>query len=1112
MSAYPSFSKQESKYARAFDEFLIPEEATLPPQHQNQTQNQNYQTQNPSNQPFNPPFQPQTPNSSNRPANTTTSNNTTPAENVNNRQPYSSNPNPTNPVSNFNSQNTNMSQTLGPPFPNSAKGLNQNPASEQTFSPSSNPAPGNVPPRVQNPPVDLATANAYSFDDIIDDGDDDFSSAPSKKGSKNVFGRSSSSMGFKGRNISEAPSNSSNSSKANKSGRTSSMNSTKKGIFSWGRKKNLKDDFNGDDDDFDGFSMINEPRVDYNGSSFDENTPNGMNSGHYNSYNNQQQQQYAQDMSSINEIESVMGRSRYPGLSPKFQQQKRPSNSNNPNMGNNPMNGFSNFNGGFSGGGGKKKNDQVEGALDIGMNQITSLRDRDRYGGIHSGTASDADSIASNNRTMSLRSMSMTNTSFDTTPIIPLLTTSISNGVSEKNNKYRQKVASNQLKMLKEEVGQSGQNQYPDQFQQQSSGARTQTSGPMPLGGMGGMDSVGAMQSIRPGGPMSPRGATSKPGPMSPQPDYNQNQGMMRRAVGRFTNNSFGGPINAAGLPNGGRSMTLTGYPPSMRNSPLSPQYQRPGAGFNGPNNNQYTGYNKGPGGPAGPRANSLTSSGPMGGPIPGRRIPGRSSLPHDALSRGYGQYREDPKQQQQPPLQQPPQLLPAQQQPKEPQTPQPGVRCSDEEPKQDQSDKKEGDSDDDTYNNDKTGSNHDKTGSKLGMTAQQVDSVHAPSLDINSSATPPSSSSNNNIQSRSEIVSGDIQNKDINTLSNTLGDPNTISSENNIQPDKGDPNNMLFFNMFSRSSNDSDISKAGSLSNGTASIIRIPSPGKPAKPVLKSTAPILPPISLLSQEPILTPEPTPALDKSFSSSSSESFSVPQSTQKPSAVAEPIGLQPATQITTQPTTTPRKLEHAATPSSASIATTISSSSYLSTGRHSTHFRKDSVQEPKNTQPVNNSARNSVSVQNTQIADLSLQNAALLDEVRLVTMELAESVQREFGPSVSSTCTSSSTNSESTSASSTTNTTNTTNNTNNNTNASLTNFASTSTSAVSSSNSTPLTQPMSPASTVSENNVDKLVMDHKTRAKLVVQMETALDLERRKRKALEDRLSSTEKVS
>lgn len=44
------------------------------------------------------------------------------------------------------------------------------------------------------------------------------------------------------------------------------------------------------------------------------------------------------------------------------------------------------------------------------------------------------------------------------------------------------------------------------------------------------------------------------------------------------------------------------------------------------------------------------------------------------------------------------------------------------------------------------------------------------------------------------------------------------------------------------------------------------------------------------------------------------------------------------------------------------------------------------------------------------------------------------------------------------------------------------------------------------------NIEKLAMDHQTRAKLVIQMQSDLDIERRKRKALEEQLSNYGNVS
>lgn len=85
----------------------------------------------------------------------------------------------------------------------------------------------------------------------------------------------------------------------------------------------------------------------------------------------------------------------------------------------------------------------VEGITDMSMSQLTSLRDRDRYPSL-APTANTSPGAPGGGRTMSLRSM--TNSTFDTTPIIPILN---STG-PEKLQKYRQNIASTQRKILAE--------------------------------------------------------------------------------------------------------------------------------------------------------------------------------------------------------------------------------------------------------------------------------------------------------------------------------------------------------------------------------------------------------------------------------------------------------------------------------------------------------------------------------------------------------------------------------------------------------------------------------------------------------------------------------------
>lgn len=487
-----------------------------------------------------PPAHQQRPNGpSSLPAQQQQSNQTRPFPPIHQRQPNQPMASPPVPQQ-------QPSKGYGPPFPNMYQQQNQQrpfppniqqPRQNQQF-------PKQSPSQIQHQEVmNLETANGYNFDDIVDDEDDDeyptytSQKSVSRKTSRNLFSRPSSSLGFsKGGNFGNSSttlSSQTNHYKSNSSFnsntfnndfdrrsslRTMSMTSGRRSLFGWGRKKDVRDDYNGDDDDFDGFSMVNEPRFEppvsrprQNHSNFD-NGPDG-----------------------IDELESVLGGSRYPGAKPKLVQT---INNNINNTGR-----MNNHHGGL-----KKENmdDRVEGAVEIGMKQLTSLRDRDRYGGVDKKP--DTPYVDSNEgRTMSL---TMTNTSFDTTPIIPVLTTSLTNGVSEKGNKYRQRVASNQLKMLKEEVGAGRRSDTMASVRQASTG-------PMPLGNMGSMGSVDFMspQSRIPANPM------------------HQNQGMMRRAVGRF---------NTHTLPNGSRSMTMTGYPqsslgPSGFHDPCGPN--RPGRG-----------------------------------------------------------------------------------------------------------------------------------------------------------------------------------------------------------------------------------------------------------------------------------------------------------------------------------------------------------------------------------------------------------------------------------------------------------------------------------------------------------------------------------------------------
>lgn len=112
----------------------------------------------------------------------------------------------------------------------------------------------------------------------------------------------------------------------------------------------------------------------------------------------------------------------------------------------------------------------------------------------------------------------------------------------------------------------------------------------------------------------------------------------------------------------------------------------------------------------------------------------------------------------------------------------------------------------------------------------------------------------------------------------------------------------------------------------------------------------------------------------------------------------------------------------------------------------------------------------------QVTDLTIQNKALLNEVQLVTFELADSIKRELGvnekssPSIASSSSSSS-------------------------------FA-------------PESNSTFPTSSFSANSSGELVSDLATnnvaRAQMIVQLETDLDSERRRRKSLEHRLSKIDR--
>lgn len=812
-SAFP----QGGSYTSAFDQFLIPDEAMVPIQQQQQQQQ--YQQMNQSK------------------------------------------------------------PSLGPAFPSSAQ------------SPVSSSLPQHQGPLKQNQQphnvVNFATANAYTFDDIVDDDNDEMyqssQKAGSKKGSRNIFTGSTSSLGSnKGekynnstpsfhnnpRNSGGNHNNNSNRQHNNNSRNTKgssrqtrSASSGKKGLFGWGRKKDLRDDFNGDDDDFDGFSMVNEQRFE---------SPHSHRS------------HGGAGIDGADETDPMFGGSRYSGASSKYPHSGH-NNSDNFNSNN-----FQNNNINYNAQPKKPNKDEVEGALDIGMNQLASLRDRDRYGGIERPAGASGSNESNDGRAMSLRSMTMTHTSFDTTPIIPMLTTSLTNGVSEKNNKYRQRVANNQLKMLKEEVGANGMDSPVNRPQVPS--------GPMPLGGMGLMGSSG------PG----------SPGSLDP---LHNNQGRMRRAIET---------VNTNNLPNGGRSMTMSGYPhpPAPMMSPIRNQFAT-NMSQNGLRSNSLNSMSTRPNVYMQQMTSSTSSSPSMSQPNSGRFVSNRRDLS------GPNQHVNNPN------------------------SPRVG--------------------DDNKLNpvvsNFGPGSNQASTSNML---------VHAPEPNIN---------------------------------------PTSAGSFHN-----NNNNNMFFAKSFGK-----NHVRGGSLANGTASIVGIQSTGSKSLPASPVCYPVL------------------------------------------------------------------------------------------------HRSPSFLQSKSGKLVSSSSSSQPAMSDDKILHLSLQNAALLDEVRLVTMELAESVQRELSSSSSLSSSPSSLSSFAVPIP-----------------ATDSSFSST-TSLSSAESLMPLTQPTSPTSTTVttpikaststnlktnddndnhnsnttiaksvtvSNDPDSLAMDHMTRAKLVIQLESMLDVERRKCKALEDHINDT----
>lgn len=828
-SAFP----QGGSYTSAFDQFLIPDEAMVPNQQQQQQQHQQHQQMNQSKPSLGPAF------------------------------------------------SSSAQSSVSPPFPQHQGPLKQNQQAQ----------PHNV--------VNFATANAYTFDDIVDDGDDEMYQSSqktgSKKGPRNIFTGSTSSLGSnKGekynnstpsfhnnsRNSGGNHNNNSNRQHNNNSRNTKgsshqtrSASSGKKGLFGWGRKKDLRDDFNGDDDDFDGFSMVNEQRFE---------SPHSHRS---------QGGAGVDGIDGADETDSMVGGSRYSGASSKYPHSGHNNfdNFNNSNFQNN------NFN--YNAQPKKPNKDEVEGALDIGMNQLASLRDRDRYGGIERSVGASGNNESNDGRAMSLRSMTMTHTSFDTTPIIPMLTTSLTNGVSEKNNKYRQRVANNQLKMLKEEVGANGMDSPVNKPQVPS--------GPMPLGGMGLM------------GPSGP----GSPGSLDP---LHNNQGQMRRATGT---------VNTKNLPNGGRSMTMSGYPhpPAPMMSPIRNQIAT---------NMSQNGL----------RSNSLNSM---------------STRPNVYMQ----QMTSSPSS--------------------SPSLPQPNS----------------------------------------GRFVSNRRDLSGPNQHVNNPNSPRVGDGNNfnNAVKSSPVVSnfgpGSNQPSPSNMLVHASGpNINPTSAGSFLNNNNNNNNNMFFAKSFGK-----NHVRGGSLANGTASIVGIQSTGSKSLPA--------------------SPVCYPVLHRS-----------------------PSFLQ----------SKPGKL--------------ISSSS--------------------SSQPA---------MADDKILHLSLQNAALLDEVRLVTMELAESVQRELSSSSSLSSSPSSLSSFAIPIP-----------------ATDSSFSST-TSLSSAESLMPHTQPTSPTSTTVttpikaststnskttddndnhnsnttvvksvtvSNDPDSLAMDHMTRAKLVIQLESMLDVERRKCKALEDHINDT----